>query len=876
MDQASQKNRPAGLIAVMGATGTGKSSFINAITGQKTSDVGHSLESQTSTINEYDFQLPNGLVVTLVDTPGFNDYTSDGGGKSDLVILKEIGEFLKKKYDEKRKFSGILYLHNICEPKIGSSLQRQMAMFKKLCGDDPLKNVVVITTFWDGTESLEGGIQTETELKTKDKFFKGLVDGGSKFVRHGLYSQEEQPKDPKFQQPLSIVIDLLSLDPVFVEMQKELAQGKAVEETSAAVELYRELQELKRQQKRDVSELNMKIEDMKLANARDRELRETLEEKQRNLTAEMAQNNSDLQNTMATWKKQIEADAKRHSLELEAIRRNEFKGDLDLLKIMHEKEIMECRFQIRSLMDGDSTADYRRDHLEKTTEDLKAVVCSLSLALEKSRETHEKEVVERLQFMGEFKKLRASAERWADEEKRLSRGWEEARSALERVKSELTCALSKHEQVTAELKDSQKTVVMVNSQLKDVHATKEKLLEDLEEARSKVTQLNKELAASRKSQEGLASKLSGQSHVDVELENVTSELASCKRQNVQMESQLSKTKSELAAASSNSSLLQKAESDLALAKADLLVARKQLSQGKHILPLLDASPNLKLPVNSVPLSFPIQPYRFIKNVVVKSFTGTALEDGYVTEMGGHSANINNGFGGEAVYLYPRYTFDNREAISKFSLRLQDESDKSKTDLAKGCPKPFRYLDSDRNPNFANITAISLLRSSSSQSVPEGWDGMFDLNKSRGSEFLYLVWRRMPTSVTTILPHRFVKDIVVEFFSTKEAVKPGYLEEKSNLSSDINEGFGGDYRVYLYPKYTLLYDEAISGLSLILKDNRDSSKTDLAIGAPGKFRYLDIERDSDIDATKICNVMLLRSKQRAGLPEGWDGDRKSVV
>ena len=71
--------------------------FINAITGQYTCDVGHGLESQTNTISEYEFRLPNGLFVTLVDTPGFNDYTSDGRGKSDLVILKEIGEFLKKK-----------------------------------------------------------------------------------------------------------------------------------------------------------------------------------------------------------------------------------------------------------------------------------------------------------------------------------------------------------------------------------------------------------------------------------------------------------------------------------------------------------------------------------------------------------------------------------------------------------------------------------------------------------------------------------------------------------------------------------------------------------------------------------------------------------
>ena len=80
----------------------------------------------------------------------------------------------------------------------------------------------------------------------------------------------------------------------------------------------------------------------------------------------------------------------------------------------------------------------------------------------------------------------------------------------------------------------------------------------------------------------------------------------------------------------------------------------------------------------------------------------------------------------------------------------------------------------------------------------------------------------------------------------------------------------DSRVYLYPRYTLLYEEAISGLSLILKDNPDSSKTDLAMGSSGQYRYLDIERDSDIDATKICDVMLLRSKQRVGLPEEWDG------
>ena len=58
---------------------------------------GRGLKSQTSHIKEYDFLMKNGLHVTLVDTPGFNAYTADAVVKSDLVILKELGAFLKAK-----------------------------------------------------------------------------------------------------------------------------------------------------------------------------------------------------------------------------------------------------------------------------------------------------------------------------------------------------------------------------------------------------------------------------------------------------------------------------------------------------------------------------------------------------------------------------------------------------------------------------------------------------------------------------------------------------------------------------------------------------------------------------------------------------------
>ena len=188
------------------------------------------------------------------------------------------------RYDEGRKFSGILYLHNICEPKIGSSLQRQMAMFKKLCGPDPLKNVVVVTTFWDEVE-LDEGIQIETELKTRDNFFKALFEGKSKFVRFGKFPPGKIPKGPEFLQPVTIVSELVALDPVFLEMQKELAEGKTVEETSAVAELHKELKNLKLA----VSEMIAEIADLKARNIEHTSLREALEDESRALESQTTQ-----------------------------------------------------------------------------------------------------------------------------------------------------------------------------------------------------------------------------------------------------------------------------------------------------------------------------------------------------------------------------------------------------------------------------------------------------------------------------------------------------------------------------------------------------------------------------------------------------------
>ena len=92
---------------------------------------------------------------------------------------------------------------------------------------------------------------------------------------------------------------------------------------------------------------------------------------------------------------------------MDNIRRIELQHELELLKTLHAKEILECQFQIRSLLDGSSHDAYQRSQLEKACEDLRATVSDLSQSLNKLRETNEKDALARTELAQECAQLRA-------------------------------------------------------------------------------------------------------------------------------------------------------------------------------------------------------------------------------------------------------------------------------------------------------------------------------------------------------------------------------------------------------------------------------------------------------------------------------------
>ncbi|KAM0719947.1 hypothetical protein Q7P37_004082 [Cladosporium fusiforme] len=163
-------------IGVLGVTGAGKSTFISKCTDKEVS-IGHNLQACTQEVGVF-LCKHRGVNVYLIDTPGFDDTD-----RSDTEVLREIASWLTASYSNKIKLNGLLLLHRIIDPRMQGSGMRNLHMFKRLCGDQNLSNVVLATCQWERVRE-EDGIERERQLKETHNFWGYMVERGSQVHRH--------------------------------------------------------------------------------------------------------------------------------------------------------------------------------------------------------------------------------------------------------------------------------------------------------------------------------------------------------------------------------------------------------------------------------------------------------------------------------------------------------------------------------------------------------------------------------------------------------------------------------------------------------------------------------------------------------------------
>jgi hypothetical protein len=146
------------------------------------------------------------------------------------------------------KLAGIIYLHEISQTRMLGTSRKNLTMFRKLCGDDALENVILVTTKWGDNEP---SVEVRREQQLSDTFWKDMITKGSKMARF-MNTHESA---------WAIVDQIRTKIPVTALIQQELVElQKILPETEAGRTLRYTLQQLLQAQTDMVQQLQMQQE----------------------------------------------------------------------------------------------------------------------------------------------------------------------------------------------------------------------------------------------------------------------------------------------------------------------------------------------------------------------------------------------------------------------------------------------------------------------------------------------------------------------------------------------------------------------------------------------------------------------------------------
>ncbi|QRW24352.1 50S ribosome-binding GTPase [Rhizoctonia solani] len=262
------------LVAIFGATGAGKTTFVNNASGGNLT-VGHDVFSCTQDVTLAGEYEQDGYLVQLIDTPGFDDTNV-----KDTEILQRITDFLTGGYEEGQLLSGIIFLHSISQPRVTGTAARNLRMFKKLCGTDSLQNLTIVTNMWS-TPPTAQEIERHKQLVNTDTFFGDLIKKKARVASFPKYGSQAQAR--------AIIAPMLAGVATPMSIQREIVDDELeLKDTAAGQVLEDEMSKKISEQLKEIEALRLEIKE---ARAQERaeiiEERETLQRELRSIQGQL-------------------------------------------------------------------------------------------------------------------------------------------------------------------------------------------------------------------------------------------------------------------------------------------------------------------------------------------------------------------------------------------------------------------------------------------------------------------------------------------------------------------------------------------------------------------------------------------------------------
>ena len=164
-------------------------------------------------------------------------------------------------------------MHRISDRRFSGIAGRNFKIFRELCGETSLKNVVLVTNMWEDV-SLDVGEAREKELASA--FLKPALDKGAQMIRHR--NTEGTAHD--------VIRQIMNNHPVVLQIQRELVdEHKDVERTAAGEAIDTELtEEIKRH---EAALATLREETMRALEEKHERARQALEEETMSIQAQM-------------------------------------------------------------------------------------------------------------------------------------------------------------------------------------------------------------------------------------------------------------------------------------------------------------------------------------------------------------------------------------------------------------------------------------------------------------------------------------------------------------------------------------------------------------------------------------------------------------
>ena len=151
--------------------------------------------------------------------------------------------------EKKSHLTGLIYVHCINDHQVEGASRRNLRVFRKLCGTDSLKNVVIVTTMWDEVTPEEGS-RCEQELMSNNSLFKPLLDDGAIMVRHDRTAESAS-------KVIAHILGKSVTTPLTV--RGLVVERKILEQIAPGTELDNGIDELTRESKEEADSLKAKV-----------------------------------------------------------------------------------------------------------------------------------------------------------------------------------------------------------------------------------------------------------------------------------------------------------------------------------------------------------------------------------------------------------------------------------------------------------------------------------------------------------------------------------------------------------------------------------------------------------------------------------------